>query len=52
MQKIFRVWLILIFILALVAAFIVDIKSLFFGFLLLPVLIITAALIIFGYVKK
>ena len=52
MQKIFHIWLIIIFILALIAAFLVDIESIFFGFLLLPVLIITAALIIFGFVKK
>jgi len=52
MQKIFKIWLIFIFILALIASLIVDIESLFFGFLLLPLLIITAALIIFGYVRK
>jgi len=52
MQKIFRIWMIVIFILALIAAFIVDIQSPFFGFVLLPLIIVTGAIIALGSVKK
>ena len=52
MQKIFRIWMILIFILALIAALIVDKSSLFFGFLILPMLVISAIIIIFGSLKS
>jgi len=51
MQKIFRIWMIGIFILALIAALIVDKGSVFFGFLILPVLIITTIIIIFGSLR-
>lgn len=52
MQKIFKIWLIGIFILALIATLIVDISSAFFGFLLLPILCVTAILIVLGYFTK
>ena len=39
-------------ILAVIASFLVGIESTMFGFLLLPVLIVSAAIIILGYSKK
>ena len=52
MQRLFKTWLIVIFVLALVATFMVDISSPFFGFLLLPLLILVAIILILGYMRK
>jgi len=52
MQKVIKVWLIVIFILAIIASFIVKIESLIFGVLLLPLIIILAIIIILGYFIK
>jgi len=52
MQRIFKTWLIFILIFALIATFIVDIESMFFGFLLLPLIIVASILLILGYIKK
>lgn len=52
MQKVFRIWIICIFILALIAAFLVDFESIFFGFILLPMIIILAIIIILGFLRK
>jgi len=48
MQKIFKYWLIVIIILAVIASFIVDIKSAFFGFLIVPTIIIACFILILG----
>ena len=52
MQKIFRIWIAFIFAFAVVAAFIVDIKSIFFGFVLVPVIIIAGFFVILGFLNK
>ncbi len=52
MMNIFRIWLIFIFIFALIAALIVDKQSIFFGFVLLPVLIVSGIIILLGVQKK
>lgn len=49
MQRVFKIWLIAIFFLALIAVFLVDISSPLFGFLLLPLIIIVGIIIILGY---
>jgi len=52
MQKIFRLWLIFILILAVIASFIVGIESAFFGLMLLPLIAIVTIIIILGYFRK
>jgi len=52
MQKIFRIWLICIFILALIASFMVGIESTIFGFLLLPLLIVVGIILIMASSKS
>jgi len=52
MQKIFRIWIAFIFVFAIVAAFIVDIKSVFFGFVLVPVIIIAGFFVVLGFLNK
>ena len=52
MQKVFRVWLICIFVLALIASFLVGIESTIFGLLLLPLLIVLGIILIFGSSKS
>lgn len=52
MQKIFRIWIAFIFVFALVATFIVDIKSIFFGFVIVPVIIIAGFFVILGFLNK
>jgi hypothetical protein len=52
MQKIFRIWMAFIFVFALIAAFIVDIKSVFFGFVIVPVLIVAGFFVILGFMNK
>jgi len=49
MQKIFKIWLIGIFFITLLATFIVNTSSPIFGFLLLPILVVTSVIIILGY---
>jgi hypothetical protein len=52
MQKIFKAWLIVIFVLALIASYLVGIESTIFGILLLPLLIVVGIIIIFGSTKS
>jgi len=52
MQKIFKFWFIGIFILAIIASFIVGVESTIFGLLLLPLIIVLGVIIVLGYLKK
>ena len=52
MYTIFKIWLIAIFILALIASVLVGIESTLFGVVLLPLLFVTGAIIILGYAKR
>jgi hypothetical protein len=52
MQKIFRIWIAFIFVFAIIAAFIVDISSILFGFVILPVIIIAGFFVILGFINK
>jgi hypothetical protein len=52
MQKIFRIWLSCIFILALIASFLVGIKSTIFGLLLLPLMIVVGIILIMASSKS
>lgn len=49
MHKIFKIWLIALFFLTLIAVIIVDKASPVFGFLVLPSLVIIGIVIILGY---
>jgi hypothetical protein len=52
MQKIMKAWLIFLLFLAIIAALLVDIESIFFGVILLPLIIILAIIIVLGYLIK
>ena len=52
MQKIFRIWIGFIFVFAIIAAFIVDIESILFGFVIVPVIIIAGFFVILGFINK
>jgi hypothetical protein len=52
MQKIMKAWLIVLLFLAIIAALLVDIESIFFGVILLPLIIILAIIIVLGYFIK
>jgi len=52
MQKIFKIWLICIFILALIASFLVGIESTIFGLLLLPLLIVVGIILLLSSAMK
>jgi hypothetical protein len=52
MQRIIKGWLIALLILALFASYLVGVESIFFGIMLLPLIIILAIIIILGYVIK
>jgi len=52
MQRLIKAWLIVLLILAIIASFIVGFESLFFGVLLLPLIIILAIIIILGYLIR
>jgi hypothetical protein len=52
MQKLFKGWLVVILILAIIASFIVGIDKFIFGVLLLPLIIILIIIIILGFIPK
>jgi len=49
MQKLFKIWLIVIIALAVIASFIVDIESTFFGLFIIPTIIIACFILILGF---
>ena len=49
MQKLFKIWLIVIIALAVIASFIIGVESAFFGFVLIPTILIASFILILGF---